>query len=84
MLVGLAMFSGVPLPTKAPPQLPLYHFKVPPEPPTALRLRLPPALEQKLFASLEAELGAVGRALTVTVTLAQVEGVQFVVSHRAK
>ena len=78
------MFSGVPVPIAPPlPQPPLYQTKVPPEPPVALRLRVPPALEQKLLRSVEAEVGAVGRAFTVTVTLAQVEGVQPVASHLA-
>ena len=86
MVVGFVMFSGVPVPIAPPlPQPPLYQVKVPPEPPLALRLSVPPALEQKLLASLIAEVGAVRRAFTVTVVLAQVEaGPQTAVSHLAK
>ena len=81
--MGFGMFSGVPVPIGVPPQLPLYQARVVPEPPTALRLRVPPVLEQRPFASVPAEAGNVGRGFTVTVTLTQVEGVQPVDSHLA-
>ena len=81
--VGLAIVNGVPVPTEVPPQLTVYQLKVVPEPPTAVRTMFPPVLEQKLLASLEAEVGVTGAAATVTVTLAQLELVQPAVSHRA-
>ena len=73
----------MPEPTKVPPQLLVYHFKVVPEPPVAVRLISPPASEQKLFTSVEADVGATGAGSTVTVTLAQVELPQAAVSQRA-
>ena len=81
--VGFANTNGVPEPTKVPPQLLVYHFKVVPEPPVAVRLILSPASEQKLFTSVKADVGATGAEFTVTVTLAQVELPQLVVSHLA-
>ena len=66
MEVGFASTNGVPEPTKVPPQLLVYHLRVVPEPPVAVRLILPPALEQKLLTSLSADVGGVGSA-TVTV-----------------
>jgi hypothetical protein len=82
--VGAAIVNGVPVPMAVPPQLTVYHFRLPPEPPIAVSVILPPALEQKLFLSTVTEVGATGAVLTVTTTLAQVDGVQLVVSHLAK
>ena len=83
VLVGLDIFFGVPVPTSVPPQLPEYHVKVVPDPPAAVRLSVPPAFEQKLFASLDTEVGATGAAITLTVMLAQLELVHPVDSHLA-
>ena len=83
MLVGLDIFFGVPVPTSVPPQLPEYHVKVVPEPPAAVRFRVPPASEHKLLASLDAEVGATGKGYTVTITLAHVELIHPVDSHLA-
>jgi hypothetical protein len=52
------MVSGVPVPTKVPPQVPLYQVSVPPDPPVAERITLPPALLQIIVLSAEAEVGA--------------------------
>lgn len=56
--------SGVPVPTAVPPQLPLYHFNDPPEPPAAERLMLPASSVQKLLRLVAADVGAVGVAQT--------------------
>jgi hypothetical protein len=82
--VGAGIVNNIPDPIEVPPQLTVYQFKVPPDPPIAVNVILPPALEQKLFLSTVAEVGATGAVLTVTTTLAQVDGVQLVVSHLAK
>ena len=66
---GAVIFSGEPLPTYVPPQLPEYHFNVPPEPPVAVRLT--PAPAQAELGLAEAVDGATGAGSTVTITLAQ-------------
>jgi hypothetical protein len=63
---GEATLSGVPDPTYVPPQLPVYHFSVSPDPPVAERLMLPASSAQKLFRSTEAVVGATGSGFTVT------------------
>jgi hypothetical protein len=65
-----------------PVQPPVNHRNVVPEPPVADKLMLPASSVQKLLRSEAADVGATGRASTVTVTLAQVEFPQ-VFSHRA-
>jgi hypothetical protein len=79
------MVNGVPVPTSVPvPHVPLYHFKVPPEPPVAVNTIEPPSFEQIAVLSALAEVGFVGAGVTLIITLTQVEGVQFVASHLAK
>ena len=65
--MGAAMVNGVPAPMEVPPQLTVYHCSVPPDPPTAVNIILPPALEQKLFVLTVAEVGATGAGFTVTI-----------------
>ncbi|MNS52214.1 hypothetical protein D3C72_849240 [compost metagenome] len=57
-----------PVPIDVPPQLPVYHFKLVPDPPVADRMIFPPALEQKLLLFTLAAVGATGCDPTVTVT----------------
>jgi uncharacterized membrane protein len=85
VVVGAAIVNGVPVPTSVPvPHVPLYHFKVPPEPPVAVNTIEPPSFEQIAVLSALAEVGFVGAGVTLIITLTQVEGVQFVASHLAK
>jgi hypothetical protein len=76
--VGLT-FNGEPLPTKVPPQEPVYHFQVafvPNDPPLTLKLVEPPG--QKLLLSAEAEVGAVeGIQHAVTEIVCDTEAVVF-------
>jgi hypothetical protein len=58
VVVGTAMVSGVPVPTKVPPQLPLYQVKVPPDPPVAVSTILPVVLLHIVCLSALAEAGA--------------------------
>ena len=81
--VGDAIERGFPVPTAVPPQLPVYQAQVVPEPPVTDKLMLPLSSAQKLFRSTPADVGATGDATTVTVTLAQEDGVQGLDSHRA-
>jgi hypothetical protein len=85
VVVGAAIVNGVPVPTSMPvPQVPLYHFKVPPEPPVADNTIEPPSFEHKVFLSASAEVGSVGAGVTLIITFTHTEGVQFVASHLAK
>ena len=61
----------VPVPTSVPPQLPVYHLQVVPDPPVAVSVLLAP--EQIVVGLAEADVGATGSGLTVTVVVAQVE-----------
>jgi hypothetical protein len=79
MVKGLVVPIAVPV-----PQPPAYHVRVPPDPPVAVSTILPPAPEQKLFLSTDAEVGAIGSVLTVTVVLTQAVDVQPAVPHDAK
>ena len=82
--VGEAIDNGVPEPIDVPePHPPAYHFSVPPEPAVADSEMLPLSSAQKLFRSTPADVGATGDGTTVTVTLAQEDGVQGLDSHRA-
>ena len=76
------MLNGFPVPINVPPQLVVYHPTCVPEPPVTERFILPASSAQKLFLSVEAEVGSVGSGLTVTVTVAQLEFPQ-VFSHLA-
>ena len=58
----------VPVPTRVPPQLVVYHAQVLPDPPLAVSVELPP--EQMLAGLADADVGAVGNALTVRTTVA--------------
>ena len=61
----------LPVPTEVPPQLPVIHLRVVPDPPVAVSVLLAP--EQIVDGLADADVGATGRELTVTVVLAQVE-----------
>jgi hypothetical protein len=74
VVVGAAITKGVPVPTSVPvPQVPLYHFKVPPEPPVAVKVTEPPSFEQIAVLSALAEAGATGAGVTLIVVLIQAE-----------
>ena len=60
MAVGDAITKGVPVPIEVPPQLPVNHRSVVPDPPVADRLMFPESSAQKLLRSTDAEVGAVG------------------------
>ncbi len=64
------MDKGEPVPTEIPPQLPVNHSTVVPEPPTDVNEIFPASVEQKLFLSTVADVGAVGEAVTLTTTVA--------------
>ena len=86
MIVGLLIFSGLPVPTGVPPQDPLYHFAtapVPRVPPDAVNVNVPPASAQKLSALELADAGAADNVFTVTVTLAHPDEEHGVDSQRA-
>ena len=68
--VGLTVID-VPVPAAVPPQLPVYHAQVVPDPPVAVKVLLAP--EQIVDGLALAEVGAAGAALTVTVVVWQVE-----------
>ena len=68
--VGLTV-TDVPVPTSVPPQLPVYHPQLVPDPPVAVNVLLPPA--QIADGLAEADVGATGSGLTVTDVVAQVE-----------
>ena len=73
---GAAITSGVPDPTRVPPQLPEYQFStglppVPPLPPIAVKVRFAPT--QTGFGVALTDVGGDGKVNTVTVTLAQPE-----------
>ena len=59
------------MPTVVPPQLPVIHLRVVPDPPVAVNVLLCPELIVDGLA--DAEVGATGSGLTVTVVVAQVE-----------
>jgi hypothetical protein len=61
----------LPVPTDVPPQLPVIHLSVVPDPPVAVSVVLAP--EQIVDGLADAEDGAVGPALTVTVVVTQDE-----------
>ena len=62
--VGLTLMD-VPVPTRVPPQLPVYHAHVLPEPPEAVKVLLAP--EQIVAGLADADVGATGSGFTVTV-----------------
>ena len=68
--VGLTLID-VPVPTSVPPQLPVYHAHVLPDPPLTVSVLLAP--EQIVAGLADADDGAVGSGLTVTVVVTQVE-----------
>lgn len=73
VVIGEAIFKGFPEPTDVVPQPEVYHATEVPEPPVTLRLIVPASSAQKLFRSTLANVGATGKALTVTVMLWHVE-----------
>ena len=77
--VGLTVID-VPAPTRVPPQLPVYHLQVVPDPPVAVSVLLEP--EQIVDGLADASVGATGIGLTVTDVVAQVELPQLVLSQR--
>ena len=83
MLPGFATLMEVPVPIAPPlPQPPAYQVSVPLAPAVAVRLMLPLSPAQMAEGDALGLEGATGSALTVTVTLAQVELPQDAVSHR--
>ena len=60
-----------PVPTEVPPQLPVIHLRVVPDPPVAVSVLLDP--EQIVVGLADADVGATGSGFTVTVVVAQVE-----------
>ena len=60
-----------PVPTGVPPQLAEYHLQLVPEPPVDVRVLLAP--EQIVAGLAEADVGATGSGLTVTVVVAHAE-----------
>ena len=82
--VGTAIVKGVPVPTTVPvPQAPLYQVNVPPDPPVAVRIIFPVALEQIIGLSTDADVGITGAVFTVTVVLAQEDDVHPAIPHDA-
>ena len=61
----------VPVPTNVPPQLPVYHLQLVPDPPVAVNVLLDS--EQIEDGLADADVGATGSGLTVTDVVAQVE-----------
>jgi hypothetical protein len=84
VVVVAAIVNGLPVPMAVVPQLPLYHVRVVPEPPVAVRTILPPSVEHKLFLSTDTETGSTGAIVTLITTLTQADGEQFGASHLAK
>lgn len=82
--VGAGSVNGEPLATNVPPQLPVYHLRVVPDPPTAVNVMLPDGVPQKDVTELVAEVGATGVEPTVTTTDAQLLPTQPVVELRAR
>jgi len=78
--VGLTL-SDVPEPADVPPQLPVYQSTV--SPPLTLAERVDDDPVQIVLGEADGLVGVPGRALTVTVTLAQVEFVHGEDSQRA-
>ena len=70
MEVGLTVID-VPVPAAVPPQLPVYHLQLSPDPPVAVNVLLAP--EQIVVGLADADVGATGSGLTVTDVVAQVE-----------
>ena len=68
--VGLTVID-VPVPTEAPPQLPVYQWQVVPDPPVAVSVLLAP--EQIVVGLADADVGATGSGFTVTVVVWHVE-----------
>ena len=73
MEVGLTT-TDVPVPAAVPPQLPVYHLQLVPDPPVAVNVLLAP--EQIVAGLADADVGATGAVLTVTDVVAQVEFAQ--------
>jgi hypothetical protein len=65
--VGAAITKLFPGPISVPPQLPVYHLSVAPEPSETERVIVPPSSGHKLFRSELAVVDLVGEAVTVTV-----------------
>ena len=72
-MVGAAIDNGVPEPIEVPPQLTVYQFKVPPDPPVAVSIMLPPVLLHIVGVFAEAEAGLVGTGVTLIVVVTQLE-----------
>ena len=81
-IVGEGRLNEAPEPISVPPQLPVYQFKVDPDPPITERVIIPGSSSQKLFRSDSAVVGACGSGFTVISILAQVEFPQLL-SHLA-
>ena len=81
--VGTAKVNGEPVPTRVPPQLPVYQVRVP-VPPLAVRTMFPVELLHIVALSADTEVGMVGKVFTVTTVLAHREEVHPMVSHLAK
>lgn len=75
-MTGDAITRGLPVPIAVPPQLPVNHRRVVPEPPVAVRVILPPALTQTGLAEGVIEVGGVGRGSTVTLSVLAVPSPQ--------
>ncbi len=65
---GEGILRGLPVPISVPPQLPVNHRRIRPDPPVAERLIFPASFQQKPVLSDETEVGAVGAVSTVIVT----------------
>ena len=75
MVVLTVTFNVVPVPTKVPPQLPLYHFQVAPAPrlpPVTLKVTVPGP--QSVVDDAIAPVGSVDRELTVMDVVAVTAG----------
>lgn len=83
MTIGEATLNITPEPMCVPPQEPVNHSTVVPEPPTAVSSTFPASSEQTVEGLAVAEVGASGSGRTVTITLAQADEPQDTVDHRA-
>jgi len=84
VVTGEAMLRLLPDPIGDPlPQLPVYQFKIAPDPPLYDNTMFPASSAQKLFRSTDAAVGATGGWITVTVTLAHPDEEHGVDSQRA-
>ena len=84
VVVGTAIVSGVPVPTRVLPQLPLYQVNVPPEPPTEVSMILPVVLLHIVCLSADAEVGCKVTGFTVTTVLIQAVDAQPATSFLTK